>query len=509
MLSLSMPDEEFGANVLSLRGFQDDGVKALKAGFAAGEMKQMVCGPTGSGKTELAAGVVSLCYDQGSRVSFIADRLVLVDQASDRFWRYGIPHGVIQGDNTRYSDELIQVCSAQTIEARDYFDDLDLLIVDEAHGRRRKVWEFVKNWGGPVIGLSATPLSRGLGKIYPKLHNLVTTNDLLARGWLAPLRVYEMHEIDMSREPVGAGGEWTATQVKRRSGQLIGEMVVEWQRMTTKHFDGPVPTLVFSADIEDGALIEEEFQAAGFNFRQSTYHDTLDETRELIKQLRTGELVGLICVDRFTKGFDLPSIKCIIGARPYSSSLINFLQQLGRGMRAEEDKEYCLYLDFAGNFAGWYDAVMDYWEEGVPSLDYREQLQERRREGIERTPATCSCGMFIGRDDLFCAGCGREIRRASAEQRRLRAGRMQEVLIAPGSRRWMENRTWTWQQICRMTFKIFKKVDIPRMERFAAAQYRTLYGGEEPGMKFELDRVPPDKRVERRVYKQLNERRKK
>ena len=39
----------------------------------------MVCGPTGSGKTALVAGVASLCYDRGSRVSFVADRIVLLD----------------------------------------------------------------------------------------------------------------------------------------------------------------------------------------------------------------------------------------------------------------------------------------------------------------------------------------------------------------------------------------------------------------------------------------------
>lgn len=81
----------------------------------------MVCGPTGSGKIELTAGFVSPCYDTSSRVSFLADHLVLVNQVSDRFWRYGIPHGVMQGVNTRHTDKITQVCSAQTIEAREYF----------------------------------------------------------------------------------------------------------------------------------------------------------------------------------------------------------------------------------------------------------------------------------------------------------------------------------------------------------------------------------------------------
>ena len=146
MVPLSMPDEKFGTDVLVLRDFQDEGVKALKAGFAAGDMKQMVCGPTGSGKTELATGVLSLCYDRGSRVSFVADRIVLVDQASQRFWRYGIPHGVIQGKNTRYPDEIIQVCRALWSERAScagfrwtgYLRELLWRLPDHAAARRRR-----------------------------------------------------------------------------------------------------------------------------------------------------------------------------------------------------------------------------------------------------------------------------------------------------------------------------------------------------------------------------------
>ena len=508
--ALWRPDENFGVATLDLYEHQKHGIELLTAGFLAGHDKQIACGPTGSGKTEMAASLITGAQARGTRVVFVADRIVLVDQASERLNRYGIRHGVVQGSNSRYEDEQVLVCSAQTIEARDLIYDVDLLIVDECHTRRRWMLDFMSNWPGPTVGLSATPLSRGLGRVYSKVHNVITTNALLEREILSPLRVFEMHEIDMTDEPVGSWGEWTATQVKRRSRELIGEMVVQWQRMTELHFGGPVQTLVFSADVEDGELICKEFQSAGFDFRQATHYDSYDETVDLIEGFSDEQYVGLVSVEKLAKGFDVPSVRCIIGARPYSKSLMSFLQQIGRGMRRASGKEYCLYLDFAGNFAGWYDSVMDYWEFGVSSLNQREMLQPRRSEGVERVAPVCSCGVVVSRKDEVCPGCGRRIMRPTADQRRLQRSRMEELAVAPGSRKWMQNREWTWAQICRVGSQIYSTVDFERSRRFAIAQYMNLYDdGKYPSRRFALDFLPADSRVERRVYRQLQEYRKK
>ncbi len=494
--------KSFGTHRLVLREDQTAAIDELGAGILAGYKRQIAFGPTGSGKTEMAAMICDMASARGSRVVFLADRLPLVRQASLRFAKYGIRHGIVQGKTPEDPEQLIQVCSAQTVEAREFSPHMSLLIIDEAHSWREKVIDFLMGWDGPVIGLSATPLSKGLGKIYSRVVNTVSANALLAKNLLSPLRVYEMREIDMSGEPVGTGGEWTASQVRRRSGELIGEMVLEWERMTLKHFGGPVKSLVFSADIEDGALISEAFVRAGYDFRQSTYHDSFDETVAMLEGFERNEFLGLVSVDRFTKGFDVPTVQCIIGARPYASSLINFLQQLGRGMRASEGKDYCLYLDFAGNFSGWYDAVMDYWEEGVSSLSQRERMQPTRKEGMERTSITCLCGLFVNRRDGFCVGCGRRVRRPTSDERRVVRGRLEELAVAPGSRKWMENKGWTWIQICRVATQIYRQVDHARMRGFALAQYKNLYD-EWPRERFKLDYAPADKRVERRIFRHL------
>ena len=194
-----------------------------------------------------------------------------------------------------------------------------------------------------MIGLTATPLTLGLDKIYSHLTNGVSTNKLIKEGHLAPLHVYAAREIDMEGAHKTAG-EWQASEVRERGRKIIGNIVSEWVEKTNKHFGGPVKTLAFSADVAHGEEICEAFQKAGYDFRQTTYRDSYDETMDLIKGFRQGKYVGLVNSEKLVRGFDVPDILCMIGARPYSSSLAAVIQQLGRGMRAAPGKTFCIYL---------------------------------------------------------------------------------------------------------------------------------------------------------------------
>ena len=118
----------------------------------------------------------------------------------------------------------------------------------------------------------------------------------------------------------------------------MGDIVSTYERMTHQHFGGPVKTLLFSADIAHGEELCRAFQAAGHDFRQSTYRDSDDDTERLVEGFRQGAFTGLVSVEKFVKGFDVPDVLCMIGARPYSSSLASVIQQMGRGMRTAEGK---------------------------------------------------------------------------------------------------------------------------------------------------------------------------
>ena len=57
----------------------------------------------------------------------------------------------------------------------------------------------------------------------------------------------------------------------------------------------------------------------------------------------------IFTVDIFNEGVDIPKINQIILLRPTESAIV-FIQQLGRGLRVSENKEYLTVVDFIGNY---------------------------------------------------------------------------------------------------------------------------------------------------------------
>ncbi len=62
------------------------------------------------------------------------------------------------------------------------------------------------------------------------------------------------------------------------------------------------------------------------------------------------QLDYIFTVDIFNEGVDIPEINQVIMLRQTESPIV-FIQQLGRGLRKFEDKEYVVILDFIGNYS--------------------------------------------------------------------------------------------------------------------------------------------------------------
>ena len=117
--------------MLELRDYQDAALDMLREAFKDGHKAILLYLATGGGKTEIAIAMLEACRVKGTRAAMLLDRIVLCDQTSQRLDKYGIDHGVLQSGHWRYRPhELIQVCSAQTIEKRGEFPGLSLLIID-------------------------------------------------------------------------------------------------------------------------------------------------------------------------------------------------------------------------------------------------------------------------------------------------------------------------------------------------------------------------------------------
>lgn len=395
---------------LELRPYQASTLEALRKGFALGLRRQILYAPTGAGKTEMAIALLEATKKKGNKGAMIVDRIILCDQTSLRLDKYDIDHGVLQSGHWRDRPyENIQVCSAQTLERRGEFPGLNLMIVDEAHQTREATVDFIKN--NPdvrVIGLTATPFTKGLGRVYENVISTVTTRELVEAKVLVPLRVFISKEIDMTGAKKVAG-EWSQKESTERGIKITGDIVATWVSKTNEIFGKPAKTIVFCSGVAHGAHLAQEFAKAGFNFISISYRDDDQFKKDVIEDFAKPDTTihGLIATDILTKGFDVPDVMIGVSARPFTKSLSSHIQQMGRVMRGHASKEYAVWLDHSGNYMRFREEWDDVFENGVHVLD--DGKEKPKTEPSEKEKTECKCpkceAYFPARLDS-CLNCG-------------------------------------------------------------------------------------------------------
>ena len=331
---------------MKLRPYQDEALLALRRLIGTGKKRPVLQSPTASGKTVMAGEIIKMAMKKGNRVMFICDRVELIDQTSATFDAFGIPHGVIQAQHPRTDPtELIQVASIQTL-ARRRWPVVDMLIVDECHVQYKtlinKLDEF--EWQDKVvIGLSATPWSKGLGNLYNGHHILTTTSELIEDGFLCPFEVYAP-PVDVSGVRI-VRGDFDERQLEEKinTKKIVGSVVKTYQ----KHGRGK-PALCFAVNIAHSKALCEEFNARDIGAVHLDHFTEKDERRDIIRRFKAGEIPVLCSVEVMTKGFDAPNAEILILARP-TKSLILHVQMIGRVLRIKDDKPIATILDHAGN----------------------------------------------------------------------------------------------------------------------------------------------------------------
>ena len=398
--------------MLSLREHQQLVVDKLSEGFRSGHRCQILYAPTGMGKTEVAIAIMKSYAEQYKKVAMVLDRIVLIEQTSLRLGKYDIPHGVLQAGHWRHRpQEHIQICSAQTLEARNITPDMELMIIDECHVQRAGITEIIENNPNlKVIGLTATPFSAGMGKIYSHVVNAPSTKELIEKEWLCPLKVFIAKEIDMSGAKKVAG-EWSEGEASDRAMKITGDVVAEWYKKTYEVFGKPVKTIVFCSGVAHGKDLEKKFKEAGFNFVSISYKEDDEFKRQVIEEFSKPDstIQGLIATDILTRGFDVSDVMIGISARPFSKSLSSHVQQLGRVMRSHEGKKFALWLDHSGNYLRFRNDWDDLYEYGVKELkEGKESARAEPTEKEKRESKCPACGGLWTSSNNICDECGFE-----------------------------------------------------------------------------------------------------
>ena len=330
-----------------LRSHQIRLLDHLGTAIAAGHRRIVVQAPTGFGKTIVAAHRLRHLQDSGKRGIFIVPALSLIDQSIEKLCAEGVEDvGVIQANHilTNYA-KPIQVASVQTLQRRQ-IPAADEIIIDEVHRWFQfypKLLADPRFANIPIIGLTATPWTRGLGRYFDKLIIGARTSQLIEDGYLSKFRVFAPASPDLSKVRTVAGDyhEGDLSEAMNKVN-LVADVVTTWLERAQGR-----PTLCFAVDRAHAKSLQAKFLEAEIPAEYIDCFTEAPERKVIAERFHAGEVKVVCNVGCLTTGIDW-DVRCIILARPTKSEML-FVQMVGRGLRTADGKDDCLILDHSDN----------------------------------------------------------------------------------------------------------------------------------------------------------------
>lgn len=398
-------------STLQLRPYQAASVESLRTGFRSNHTRQVLAAPTGAGKSRIMESMIRAAMDKGSRVMFVCERRILVDQFSAHLDRAGIDHGVLMSGHWRFRpDRQVQVASAQTIERMESLPTTDIVFIDELHACMRKsiVNLLERQPKLRVVGATATPFHPAIGKYFTNVVSVTSMSQLVEEEFLVPFRVFVAKEIDTSGLKVVAG-EWKKDDLEKRGQQIVGDVVADYIRISNDVFGEYRKTICFSCGIAHGAELAQKFNEAGINAVQISSEDNEEYRAEVLKDFARPDtdIKVVISVAILSRGFDQSDVDYVILARPLKKSFSEHVQMVGRGARIHPGKKMCVIQDNSGNWLRFADDWDKLYHDGVQELGQGQDAKPKKEPTQEQKDASkCpKCSVVWAGGDT-CLNCG-------------------------------------------------------------------------------------------------------
>lgn len=336
-------------------GAQIEALYELKKAREEGIGKGLVVAATGVGKTYLSA------FDSAGfeKVLFVAHREEILRQAEKSFMtvRDGGEYGYYCGGRKDDGVDIL-FATVQTLGNHlDRFrkDEFDYIVVDEFHHAAADSYMKVLKYFQPrfMLGLTATPYRTDNRDIFALCEDNVIyeiyLRDAINRDLLVPFRYFGVYDVtDYDRVSV-RNGRYVVEELERElsNEERAGLVLEKYLKMAGQRTLG-FCTGIAHADYMADYFIRHNINAVSVHSKVNASSLVMGR-KEAVKKLEAGELQVIFCVDIFNEGVDIPSLDTVLFLRP-TESFVVFLQQLGRGLRKFDGKEYLTVLDFIGNY---------------------------------------------------------------------------------------------------------------------------------------------------------------
>lgn len=388
---------------MQLYPHQDQGVYDIRCTLKRGVRRVLFVGFCGLGKTNMFCSMSLGSMKKGNSVWILVHRLELSDNTGKTLDRWGVDYGVI-GAGEEFGGKPVQVVSVMTLASRLNRGWMpprppETIIVDEADLAAAETWQIIFRAfpKAVVIGFTATPCrmdGKGMRDMFDEMvfgpePKWLMENDFLATPtyWGVPPSVLpDLSEVSMR------GGEFNVAQLDKamqKKPVITGDVLHHYKTRA----DG-IPFIGFATGINEAERFATEFREKGVKcyaihgdterLPKGRLGDTQPTTRYGIKKcLEDGRIQGVMSVDIFGRGVDVPAVKCGLDMAP-TCSLPKHIQKGGRVIR-KDDRYPCVWIDFVGNLTreglGTFEMEREYTLDGVV----------KKKKTAESLPAICQC----------------------------------------------------------------------------------------------------------------------
>ncbi len=357
------------SQVLQPNPMQEHFTYNIESIIRSGEKRALLISATGTGKTYASAFAIRKLFTdnllKGKKVLFISHREQINKQALKSYKRIfgkNIPMELLSGNHNDISIAKGASFLFSTMnmmakdEVREHFapDEYSVIVLDECHRTGAESYKQIINYFHPelLLGMSASPERTDNFDVFSLFdHNIayeLRLQQALENEMLCPFHYYGITDLQVEGKDEIDVKEFRHLTSDRRVRYIL-------ERIEYYGFSGNrVKGLVFCSRKDEAKELSEKFNNTGRYSTLMLSGDNSQEEREdaidrLVSDTRSDKLDYIFTVDIFNEGVDVPEINQVVLLRPTESPII-FVQQLGRGLRKADGKEFVIVLDFIGNY---------------------------------------------------------------------------------------------------------------------------------------------------------------
>ena len=322
------------------------------------EHRGLLVSSCGSGKTYASA--FALRETRQKKVLFLVHREQIAKQALKSYKRvfgsnrtYGLLSGTEKNFTQDYIFSTMQTMAKDEIMQKFLPDHFDTIVVDEVHRAGANSYQKIMSYFKPnfYLGMTASPERMDGFDIFALFdHNIayeIRLQQALEQNLLCPFHYYGITDLIIDGETINEKEDFNQLTCSARVDHIL-------KQANYYGYNGDrVKGLIFVSRRDEGKELSRLFNERGLRTLFLSGDDSQEKRESAIERLEQDDyengLDYIFSVDIMNEGIDAQRVNQVIMLRPTQSPVI-FVQQLGRGLRKADNKEYVVILDFIGNY---------------------------------------------------------------------------------------------------------------------------------------------------------------